>query len=236
MAGARADGRLTVGQVIDRLGGEFPALTISKLRFLESEGLLEPARTAAGYRTYAESDLDRLRFILTAQRDRFWPLKVIRDALDAMERGLEAPSAPGETRARVPASEGVSGLPTASDLLTGGDLRMTATELAEACDAPESLVEDLASYGLVRGDGDGHFGAGALEVARAAAGLAAYGLEPRHLRPFRTAAEREVGLVEQALGPVRGDSERPPVERAAEVLQLCIALHAALVKDGLARG
>ncbi len=119
-------GRLTIGGVLARLKPDFPDVSISKIRFLEAEGLISPGRTASGYRVYDEKDLERLRYILTAQRERFWPLKVIRDALDAMDRGLEAPP-PQQTRAHVPAVPADADVPASEyfhpDLAT---LRLTA--------------------------------------------------------------------------------------------------------------
>lgn len=217
--------------MIDLLSPEFPDLTISKLRFLESRGLVDPDRTPSGYRTYATDDIERLRWILTAQRERFWPLKVIQDALDAMDRGLEPPVGIEDSRARVPSLDLGDGLPQAADLVTSRQLRMTAHELADATGLAFELVPELVSYGLVHPDQDGHFGEAALAVATAVGGLTRYGLEPRHLRSFRTAADREIDLANQAVGPVKAGEE----DRRAEVLRLCIALHTGLVREGLAR-
>ncbi len=93
MAGSRGSAKMTIGAVLDRLKPDFPDISISKIRFLESEGLITPTRTASGYRSFTEDDVSRLEYILSAQRDRFWPLKVIKDALDAMDRGLAPPEA-----------------------------------------------------------------------------------------------------------------------------------------------
>ena len=237
-------GTRTIGSVLAALASDFPDLTISKIRFLEAEGLVTPHRTGAGYRTYTDRDVERLRYILTAQRDRFWPLKVIRDALDAMDRGL-LPGEPEdpESRPRVPETRADPGVPTAEQLAAPPALRLTARELREAAGLDRPTLDALETYGLVRADSSGHFDDDALAVAHAAAALAAYGVEPRHLRPFRNAADREIGLVQQIVRPVRSAAGRAPrgdipapEDPTPEVLRLCIALHAALVRSGLHRG
>lgn len=230
---------LTIGAVLAALAPDFPDISISKIRFLEAEGLLTPKRTTSGYRTFTPGDVERLRYILTAQRDRFWPLKVIRDALDKLERGLEpasgdAPSA----RPQVPVGVSDPSLPTAADLGRRADLRLTEVELREAAGLDQPTFEALSTFGLLRPDSSGHFGDASLEVARAAGALAAYGIEPRHLRPFRTAADREIGLVQQVVSPMRGRSGgtggTAPRDPTPQILAECIALHTALVKAGLA--
>jgi DNA-binding transcriptional MerR regulator len=230
---------LTIGAVLAALTPDFPDVSISKIRFLEAEGLLTPERTESGYRTFSSADVERLRYILTAQRDRFWPLKVIREALDKLDRGLEA--APGDTtssRPQVPVGVDDPDLPTASDLRPRSDLRMTEAELREAAALDKPTFEALSTYGLLRPDASGHFGDSSLAVARAAGALAAYGIEPRHLRPFRTAADREIGLVQQVVSPLRGRDRRAggtaPRDPTPQILVECIALHTALVKAGLA--
>jgi DNA-binding transcriptional MerR regulator len=224
---------MTIGAVLAALKDDFPDVSISKIRFLEAEGLVTPARTGSGYRSYSERDLERLRYILAAQRDHYWPLKVIRDALDALDRGLTPDSASGTGlgRPRVPDASVDPDLPTAADLVPSTGLLLTRGELMQATGLSESAFDALETFGLLRADQSGHFGESALAIAHAASGLAAYGIEPRHLRPFRTAADREVGLVQQVVTPHRADSDPTP-----DVLRLCIALHTALVKDGLSRG
>jgi DNA-binding transcriptional MerR regulator len=224
---------MTIGAVLATLHDDFPDVSISKIRFLEAEGLVTPARTGSGYRSYSEHDLERLRYILAAQRDHYWPLKVIRDALDALDRGLTSDSGAGAAlgRPRVPDASVDPDLPTAADLAPSAGLLLTRDELMRATGLEESAFEALATFGLLRADQGGHFGESALAIAHAASGLAAYGIEPRHLRPFRTAADREVGLVQQVVTPHRAEADPTP-----DVLRLCIALHTALVKDGLSRG
>ncbi len=245
----------SIGAVLAQLKPEFPDVTISKIRFLESEGLVTPERTRSGYRSFAPDDVERLRYILTAQRDRFWPLKVIREALDAMDRGLTPPQdAADDARPAVPEARPDPSLPTPEQLQAPDRLRLTASELRDAAGLDGRAFEALTTFGLLRPDEEDHYGEGDLAVARAAGGLSAYGVEPRHLRPFRTAADREIGLVQQVVSPWRGRSGRQAArdgrdgtdgggdeggdgpgeeDPAAEVLALCLALHTGLVRSGL---
>jgi DNA-binding transcriptional MerR regulator len=232
---------LTIGAVLTALREDFPDISVSKIRFLEAEGLVTPARTGSGYRSYSEADLDRLHYILTAQRDHYWPLKVIRDALDAMDRGLTPPAGPAGTltRPQAPRPETDKDVPSAASLTAGSSLRLTRDELATASGLDAATLDALETFGLLHPDATGHFGEAALTIAHTAAALAAYGIEPRHLRPFRTAADREVGLVQQVITPHRGaarSGQAAGKDPTGDVLRLCIALHTALVKDGLRRG
>lgn len=222
-----------IGAVLAALGETFPDISISKIRYLEAQGLITPQRTPKGSRRYSDADVERLRFVLTAQRDRFWPLKVIREHLDALDRGLVVDEATGQARAAAPPA----GERTDPDVLAPrAPLRLTASELAEAAGIDESTLRDLVSYGLVRPAGE-HHGQDDLDVARAAAVLVAAGIEVRHLRPFRTAAEREVGLVEHVRAQRsvhgRGPVEPDPGAQARTVAAACLDLHTALVRAQL---
>lgn len=230
--GPGAPGGLTIGQVLEQLRDEFPDVTSSKVRFLEAQGLVAPERTPAGYRVFRADDVERLRYVLTAQRDRFWPLKVIREALDALDRGLADPG--GEAgRPQPPARSTDPSVPGPEGFSRRGRVRLTGPELRQASGIDKPLFAALESFGLLHPDSTGHFTAEAVEVAVAAKRLAEHGLEPRHLRPFRTAADREIGLVDQVLATRRGNGSRD--ERTAEILSACVALHVALVRSGLAR-
>jgi DNA-binding transcriptional MerR regulator len=229
---------MTIGAVLAALSPDFPDITISKIRFLEAEGLVTPERTGSGYRTFSPHDLERLRYILTAQRDRFWPLKVIAEALDKLDRGLElVHNVQASGGPQVPAGTVDPYLPSASELGRRGHLRLTGAELREAAGLDQLTFEALSTFGLLHPDSGGHYGDAALAVARAAGALAAYGIEPRHLRPFRTAADREIGLVQQVLSPVRGRKQgtggRATHDPTPQILAECIALHTALVRAGL---
>jgi DNA-binding transcriptional MerR regulator len=221
---------MSIGQVLESLRGDFPDVSISKIRFLESEGLVEPQRAPSGYRRFTLHDVERLRYVLAAQRDHYLPLKVIREHLDALDRGLQ-PAAP-LGRPGVPREVGDT-----PDLTPDPDVRLTRAELVEESGADERLVAALEGHGIVQGSASGHFDADALAIARVCAELAGYGLEPRHLRPFRTAADREIGLVEQMVGPLlrlRGSEGRSRAEETArEVAALSVRLHTALVRAGV---
>ncbi len=158
---------MSIGRALADLQGDFPDVSISKIRFLEAEGLVTPQRTASGYRTFSGDDVERLRYILTAQRDRFWPLKVIREALDAIDRGLTPPTGPTQeanARPRPPQHRDDPDLPTVEQLATPSSLRLTARELREAAELDVATFEALKTFGLLRADGDGHFDGDALTV------------------------------------------------------------------------
>lgn len=231
----------SIGAVLRDLREDFPELTISKIRFLEDQGLVAPTRTPAGYRVFAPADVERLRFVLTAQRDRFWPLKVVKDALEAMDRGLtiDAGTSPSGLPG-APVDSTSTPTPSPGRLRASPTLRLTAAELGEASGLSPTAIAELATFGLLHADPTGHFDSDALAVATSAGALAGYGVEPRHLRAFRTAAEREIGLVQQIVGPARAaasrraaDGRSEPTDPSADVLAHCVALHTALVRAQL---
>jgi DNA-binding transcriptional MerR regulator len=228
---------LSIGEVLAQLREDFPDVSISKIRYLEAERLVEPARTPSGYRKFSQDDVERLRYILTLQRDHFYPLRVIREALDAYDRGFEAPGE-GPAGPRTPRAVSDGEWPDASSFARRGQgLKMNREELAAAAGLEDGDVEQLETWGLLKIGPGGFFDDTDLTIAHAAAELASYGIEPRHLRPFRTAADREVGLVEQVTTPLargRGnDAQARASEAAREISALCVRLHAALVKAGL---
>lgn len=231
----RQSARKSIGQALADLSAEFPEEDIkeSKLRFLESEGLVEPERTPSGYRKYSVEDMERLRYIIRAQREHYLPLKVIKEHLDAIDRGLEPPALSGGPT--VP-SVGDS----AADLLRGdrSDVRISRRELVKTAGITEELLVQLEGFGLVRTRiGSKHYDSDAVVVATAAGELASFGIEPRHLRAFKTAADREIGLVEQIVSPIRRSREDGAEGRAAqaidEIAALSLRLHATLVRTGL---
>jgi DNA-binding transcriptional MerR regulator len=180
---------LTIGAVCRRLKDEFPDVSISKIRYLEDQGLLAPRRTQGGYRLFTEEDVERLRTILRLQRDEFLPLRVIRDELTAAGRGKR-----DRQKAR-PAA----GLRARLDATLIG-----LEELCERAAAEPAFVRELESFGLVEVESDGRssgYPESDAEVAAVCARLARYGLEPRNLRAFRTGVEREAGLLEAVIAP-----------------------------------
>lgn len=241
---------MSIGEVLGALRPEFPDVTISKLRFLESEGLVEPARTPSGYRKFSHADVERLRYVLEAQRDHYLPLRVIKEHLDALDRGLELPEQPGG-RPQVPraviagphsSTEGVDShaiAPTPG--AESARLRLSRSELAEAAGIDVALLEQIETYGLVTaraGSGaSAYFDGDALVVAQIVSAMSSYGLEPRHLRGFRTAAERESSLVEQVVAPLlrqRSPQARARAEEVArEMAALSVRLHTALVRAAM---
>ena len=227
---------LSIGEVLGKLRGEFPDVTISKIRFLESEGLIEPQRTPSGYRKFTTSDLDRLRYVLLAQRDQYLPLKVIKENLDALDRGL-TPAASGSS-APTPRLATVDGAIAPSSFVEPSDLRLSRDELLSNSGLSEDQLVELESYGLVQIKGRFYDG-DALTVAKVVAEISSFGIEGRHLRAFKTAADREVGLVEQVITPLLRQKSPEAKARAEEVSReiasLSVRLHAALVRSGIHR-
>ncbi len=185
---ARPLGRMGIGEVLRRLRDEFPDVSISKIRFLEAEGLVEPQRSPSGYRKFSHADVDRLRYVLAAQRDHYLPLRVIKEHLDAIARGLEPPAAAGESP-RAPDADDIASRTRPVQAAT--EIQLSRTELLANSGLADSQLADLQEYGLVQPSPDGdHYDRVALTIASTAAALARHGLEPRHLRTFKTAADR----------------------------------------------
>jgi DNA-binding transcriptional MerR regulator len=194
-AAAQHTPRLTIGEVLAVLRDDFPDVTISKIRYLEAENLVHPQRTPSGYRKFSAADVSRLRYVLTAQRDHYLPLKVIKEQLDALDRGDPLPAAT-PVPAAVPPPVGTP-----------------------AADGDEDTARPLTAEQFAR------------------AGLARHGLEPRHLRVYRSGVEREAGLVEQLVAPVlRARSEEArarATEKLHELAALSAQLHQALLESRL---
>ncbi|HXR42630.1 MAG TPA: MerR family transcriptional regulator [Acidothermaceae bacterium] len=233
---------LSIGEVLSQLRPDFPDVTISKIRFLEAEGLVEPERTSAGYRKFSHADVQRLRYVLTAQRDHYLPLRVIKDHLEALDRGLE-PADHTNAGPRVPrALVATEGLPGPEEFgKDATDVRLSRKELLEAAELDDAALTQLEQFQLVSTrPGSNHYDGTALVVAKTVAEMSRFGIEPRHLRSFKAAADREVGLVEQVVTPLvrqRNPEARARAEEVArELASLSVRLHAALVKSGLRPG
>lgn len=226
------DNLLSIGDVLGLLKADFPDVTISKIRFLESEGLVMPQRTSSGYRKFAPGDVQRLRYILGLQRDQYLPLRVIKDHLDAIDRGLQPQSGSQPLRPLV----SVDTLVKPEDFSAAKPVRMTASEVCEAADINASTLAEIEHFGLVS-SADGHYSSDDFAVLRAVGALLRFGIEPRHLRAFRAAADREIGLVQQVITPIAKskspDGEQRAAETAREIAALSVALHAALVRGGI---
>lgn len=227
---------LSIGEVLGKLRSDFPDITISKIRFLESEGLIEPQRTPSGYRKFTNSDLDRLRYVLLAQRDHYLPLRVIKENLDALDRGLEPAVTSGGTP--VPRLATVDGELAPANFAESSEMRLSREELLKASGVSEEQLVELESYGLIAPRGR-HYDGDALAIARAVTEMSGFGIEPRHLRSFKSAADREIGLIEQVITPLIRQKSSEAKARADEVQReiaaLSVRLHAALVRGGLHR-
>ena len=205
-----------IGEVLDLLRPEFPDVTVSKIRFLEKEGLIQPARTPSQYRKYTTADVDRLRYILTVQRDQYLPLRVIKNQLDGRDED---------------ASSRLASHPA------GPATPLTRRDLLAATGLDEARLAELEDFGLVRRTGR-HYGPEALAAAEAVVALDGHGVQARHLRVLRASVERETALIEQVVAPMlrqRSPGARDRAGRTArEIAAITLRLHAALIEAALA--
>ena len=217
---SRSRDYLSIGEVLDSVKADFPDVSISKIRFLESEGLISPERTASGYRKFFDGDVTRLRYILSLQRDHFLPLRVIKDRLrDADSNGgvfpdpaLDPTPAPvtkkaAASRAAGEASGGTNG---SAGALTS--LQLSREELKKGANLSEAELKGLEDYGIMAVVAEGAYDENDLIVAKAARRFFDYGVEPRHLRMYRQFAEREAAFFEQIVAP--GARRRDPTAQA----------------------
>ena len=230
---------MSIGAVLDLLQPDFPDVTISKIRFLEAEGLVTPQRSASGYRRFTAYDCARLRFVLTAQRDQYLPLKVIKAQLDAQPDG----ELPGPVSAYcAPRVVGDGDLPAAQSAAVGpARVRLTRDDLLQQSGVSPELLTALVKDGVItpvaRGAGAAYFDEHAVVIAQCARALADYGVEPRHLRAFRSAADRQSDLIAQIAGPLVKTDKVGARDRAddlaREVAALAITLHTSLIKSAV---
>ncbi|WP_208028548.1 transcriptional regulator FtsR [Rhabdothermincola sediminis] len=271
---------LSIGEVLNLLQEEFPDVTISKIRFLESQGLLDPERTPSGYRKFYDADIERLRWILRQQKENFLPLKVIKDRLAAGELGEPVGAGKASARAGSPAGTGRSA-PSSSraatpgpapdeapaeetgprdrspdpsrparkrrngsqaSLLDAGEtaVSMSLDELVSATGLTPRVIGELERFGLLASRTLGatsYYDEDALVVGRLAASFLRYGVEPRHLRMYKVAAERESGVFEQLILPLlkqrNPQSRRQALEVLEELAQLGEQLRAAMLRHAL---
>jgi len=219
---------LTIGSVVDRLKGEFPDLSVSKLRYLEEQGLVMPRRTKSGYRLYSQDDFNRLVRVLTMQRDEYLPLKVIR-------RELERSPAAGAAATR-------QGLRKADFVVPGEERAYTAEEVMQLTGADLSLLAELEEYELVKArqvSGVRRYGETDCGIVGAAAQLALNGLRPKNLRLVKSAIDRELGLVEQVLLPAlrsrRPERRREGLDQLEDIVQATTQLRQLLLTRGIRR-
>lgn len=262
-----ARGGMSIGSVLDLLRPDFPDITISKIRFLEAEGLIRPERTPSGYRRFSIADCERLRFVLTAQRDQYLPLKVIKEQLEAIDSGA---ATLGVREARARAHSGHSGAPEAGhsspdsaptatpsahtaartaaprklgvvpgeispdELRFDHEIRLTRADLLAQAEIDEKFLSDLIRANLITPGAAGFFDADAVTLAKTANAMAEFGLEARHLRAFKLAADREAALVAQIAAPIAKSRDAGARARAEETVRelaaLSLTLHTCLVK------
>lgn len=233
--------RMSIGDVLQELRSEFPDITVSKIRYLESEGLVQPERTSSGYRKFSTDDVERLRYVLTMQRDRFYPLREIRKNLEAIDRGLEPAAGFDDvgtpTVPRIVLSD--DGYPTGESFhQSRHEIRLSRAELLEGAEIDDALLDAMEQFGLLRPrDNHQHYDGVELAIAKTVGELAAYGLEPRHLRAFKSAADREIGLFDQIVSLRHRAGDPTAAARAEETIRelasLSVRLHTSLVKRGL---
>ncbi len=229
----------TIGQVLDLLKDDFADISISKIRFLESQGLIDPERNQSGYRKFTDADVNRLRWILEQQRDHFLPLKVIKERINQQDfdGAIDNEDSGGNG---VTANARAGRRPNPLDP-EKASVSLTADELAEAGGLSLSKIMELRKFGLIEPLNDGtqaHYGAEAVKVAKVAAGFLAHGVEPRHLRAYKSAAEREAGLLEQRVMPLvmqrTAQARKQSRDVLAELIDLGSDLRLSLLRGALA--
>ena len=228
---------MSIGAVLDSLRPDFPDVTISKIRFLEAEGLVNPQRSGSGYRRFTAYDCARLRFILTAQRDHYLPLKVIKAQLDTQPNGQlpDTGSAYGVPRL-VPSADGRDRGVGVADAaaVAPAQIRLSREDLLARSGIDEDLLAALIKAGIIRPGPAGFFDDHCVVTAQCASALADYGVEPRHLRAFRSAADRQSDLIAQIAGPVVKAGARDRADdMARDVAALAITLHTSLIKSAV---
>jgi DNA-binding transcriptional MerR regulator len=234
---------LSIGEVLTLLKDEFPDVTISKIRFLESQGLLDPERTPSGYRKFYDNDVARLRWILRQQREHFLPLKVIKGRLI----GDAESESGGEEQASVAGGGGAAAAMAAAAEVEPEPLSpprsgtsLTLQELAASCGLETSDLKDLERFGLIGSrtvGGTAYYDDDALAAAHVAAGFMKFGVEARHLRMYKTAAEREAGFFEQVVMPMlkqrNPEARRQASETLGELARLGQQLRSAMLRNAL---
>ena len=224
---------LTIGEVLNQVRSEFEDISISKIRFLEAEGLIVPSRTKSGYRKFSSSDVDKLRYILRMQRDHYLPLKVIKEHIEAIDRGLK-PELEDVNKPRVP-----SALVDLNQIgLKKSSIRVTKEELITNTSISEQDLKEAEDYGLIKVLADKrHYDDTAVKTARVIAALSGFGLEPRHLKFLKSGSDRESSLIKQIASPMsrskRPDAGEQALEMMREISNLTNQLHYILVSSSL---
>ena len=224
---------LTIGEVLNQVRSEFDDISISKIRFLEAEGLIVPSRTKSGYRKFSSSDVDKLRYILRMQRDHYLPLKVIKEHIEAIDRGLK-PEIDEIEKPKVP-----SALVDLNQLgIKKSNIRVTREELISNTSITDQELKESEDYGLIKVLADKrHYDDIAVKTARVIAALSGFGLEPRHLKFLKSGSDRESSLIKQVASPMsrskRPDAGEQALEMMREISNLTNQLHFILVSSTL---
>ncbi len=224
---------LTIGEVLNQVRSEFDDISISKIRFLEAEGLIVPSRTKSGYRKFSSADVDKLRYILRMQRDHYLPLKVIKEHIEAIDRGLK-PEIDEIEKPKVP-----SALVDLNQLgIKKSNIRVTREELIANTSITDQDLKESEDYGLIKVLADKrHYDDIALKTARVIAALSGFGLEPRHLKFLKSGSDRESSLIKQVASPMsrskRPDAGEQALEMMREISNLTNQLHFILVSSTL---
>ncbi len=225
---------LSIGEVLDSIKEDFPDMSISKIRFLESEGLINPERTGSGYRKFYEGDLARLRYILSLQRDHFLPLRVIRERLAEADATGRLPEPTGASPQQpAPESNGAGKRKKGSTSAISTDVQLDRSSLSDASGLTDDQLKGLEDFGLLDPAGE-YFDGNDLAVAQAARRLFDYGLEPRHLRMYRQWAEREASFFEQIVAPIARRKDPSSQMKAVQSSQDLIGL-SRQIRDAMLR-
>ena len=228
-AASSSNTEMSIGQVLEQLHRDFPDVTVSKIRFWESEGLVTPARSAKGYRRFSSADVERLRYILTTQRDNYLPLKVIKERLDAMDAANVS---------YMTGKPGAAPMPVSAEQFRAPALaRLTHSDVCEKAGVDDAFLTTLAKTGVVSADASGFYSPDDVEIARTAKRLRDFGFDERHLKTLRTTAQRHVGLISQAAAPVSRSSapnaQQKAEEMSRELSALFVSLHTTFVRVSL---
>ncbi len=223
---SRSRDYLSIGEVLDAVSPDFPDVSISKIRFLETEGLITPERTPSGYRKFYESDVERLRYVLSLQKEHFLPLKVIKERLQNGNGDLQ-PAAPV---AGAPAPEP---RPQPEEQL-GTGVQLSREELLRVAGLAPAEAASLEDFGLLRASDEGYFDENDLVLAKAFAGFLRFGIEARHLKMYKQFAEREAALLEQMVAPLTRKKSGDGAGEAASAVKELAGL-SKKVRDALQR-
>ena len=219
---------MSIGEVLKLLTPDFPDITLSKIRYLESEGLVFPQRTSSGYRKYVNADVERLHYVLTTQKKTYMPLKQIKKQLDAMDSCSVIPITNAATAQTIISPE---------EFRKPAITRLSDVEIAEKAGVELQFVIDLANVGIIGPDQSGFFTADDIQVVSTASALSEFGIDARHLKSVKNAASRQADLISQVVTPLVRSNKDGAREQAEEMSRqmsaLVVSLHAILVKNEL---